>query len=55
VGTIAVRQASWTTWSKEEETETGILAPGEGTTEADSSANQRAAKEMIDSKIDTEL
>jgi hypothetical protein len=35
------------------EAETGRLAPGQGTTEADSSSNQRVAKETVIGETDT--
>jgi hypothetical protein len=39
---------------KDEEAETGRLASGQGTTEVDSSTDQRVAKEMATDKTDTE-
>jgi hypothetical protein len=54
VGTIVICEASGPPGPKDEEAVTGRLSPGKGTTEADSSANQRAAKEMTISKIDAE-
>jgi hypothetical protein len=49
-----VSQASWTPSSKEEEAETERLTLGQGKTEADSSTDQRAAKEMATGKTDIE-
>jgi hypothetical protein len=39
---------------KDEEAETGRLTPEQGTTETDSSTDQRVTKKMAASEIDTE-